>query len=273
MSISYETEEEFWRSVLTGEKPALPMGQVRKFFSLFSSNDRCKACNVPFTGKSSWFFNLWSQRSSLSPHFCKKCEDFSKEHIGGADVCITMLFADIRGSTKLGESMSPSEFRELLNKFYTVANKVFTDNGAWIDKFVGDEVIGLYIPGFAGKDHSYLAIKSAVELLEATGHSSTEGPWVPLGIGINTGDVFMGAVGSGNITDITPLGDNMNVTARLSSEAKTGEIVISDSSYNSPICKAPSSQKLLQQLKIQEKTVELKGKSEPQNIYIGSVVG
>jgi len=169
--------------------------------------------------------------------------------------------------------MSPSEFRELLNKFYTVENKVFTDNGAWIDKFVGDEVIGLYIPGFAGKNHTYLPIKSAVELLEGTGHSSTEGPWVPLGIGINTGDVFMGAVGSGNITDITPLGDNVNVTARLSSEAKTGEIVISNSSYNSPICKAPYSQKLLHQLQIQEKTVELKGKSEPQNIYIGSVNG
>ena len=94
-------------------------------------------------------FNLWSQRSNLSPHFCKKCEDFSKEHIGGADVCMTMLFADIRGSTKLGESMKPSEFRELLNKFYTAANNVLTENGAWIDKFVGDEVIGLFIPGFA----------------------------------------------------------------------------------------------------------------------------
>ena len=160
-----------------------------------------------------------------------------------------------------------------MNKFYTVANKVFTDNGAWIDNFVGDKVIALYIPGFAGKDHTYLAIKSAVELLEATGHSSTKGPWVPLGIGINTRDVFMGAVGSGNITDITPLGDNVNVTARLSSEAKTGEIVISNSPYNSPICKAPSSQKLLQQLQIQKKSVELKGKSEPQNIYIGSMSG
>jgi len=49
---TYEIEEEFWRSVLTGQKPALPMGQVRRFFSLFSSNDRCKSCNIPFTGKS-----------------------------------------------------------------------------------------------------------------------------------------------------------------------------------------------------------------------------
>ena len=48
---SYETEEGFWRSGFTGEKPALPMGQVRKFFSLFPSNDRCKACNILFTGK------------------------------------------------------------------------------------------------------------------------------------------------------------------------------------------------------------------------------
>ena len=83
---SYETEEELWRSVLTGQKPAPPMGQVRKIFSLFSSNGRCKACNIPFTGKSSRFFNLWSHRSNLSPRFCKKYEDFAKEHIGGTDV-------------------------------------------------------------------------------------------------------------------------------------------------------------------------------------------
>ena len=56
--------------------------------------------------------------------------------------------------------------------------EVFTKNGAWIDKFVGDEAIGLFIPGSAGKDYPYLAIKSAIELLEATGHASSEGPWV-----------------------------------------------------------------------------------------------
>ena len=118
-----------------------------------------------------------------------------------------------------------------------------------------------------------MPIKSAIELLEATSHASAEGPWVPLGIGINTGDVFMGAVGSGNITDITPLGDNVNITARLASEAKSGEIVISDSSYSSPACKTHSSQQLLQQLEIQERIVELKGKSEAQKIYVGSLSG
>ena len=70
----------------------------------------------------------------------------------------------------------------------------------------------------------------------------------PLGIGINTGNVFMGAVGTGNVTDITPLGDNVNVTAHLSSELKTGEIYLSDTTYNSPACKTYSSQHLLKKL-------------------------
>ena len=270
---SNETMEEFWRSILTGEKPAVPMSQMRSFFAKFSSKERCKCCNIPFTEHNEFNFTLWSKRSNVSPHFCKKCEDFAKGHIGGAEVCMTMLFADIRGSTKLGESMTPTEFREILNRFYTVATDVLTKNDAWIDKFVGDEAIGLFIPGFAGKNHTYLAIKSAIELLEATGHASSEGPWAPLGIGINTGIVFMGAVGSGSITDITPLGDNVNVTARLSGKSKTGEILMSDTSYNSPACKTDSSQQLFQKLEINESTVKLKGKSKAQKIYIGSMSG
>ena len=184
---------------------------------------------------------------------------------------MTMLFADIRGSTQLGETMSPIEFREILNRFYTVATDVLTKNDAWIDKFVGDEAIGLFIPGFAGDNHTSLAIKSAIELLESTGPASSEGPWAPLGIGINTGNVFMGAVGSGSVTDITPLGDNVNITARLSGVSKTGEILISDASFNSPDCKTVSSQKLFQKLDIKESTVELKGKSDAQKVYIGSM--
>ena len=77
----------------------------------------------------------------------------------------------------------------------------------------------------------------------------------PLGIGRNTGNVFMGAVGSGTIADITPLGDNVNITARLSSESMTGEIFGRDACYNSPACKSESSQQKLELLKIKEKFV------------------
>ena len=261
--------EQLWRSILTGEKPPVPMGEIRSFFSKFASGERCKCCNIPFTEKNIFNFDLWSKRSNVSPHFCKKCEDFAKGNIGGAEVCMTMLFADIRGSTQLGETISPTDFREILNRFYTIATDVLTKNDAWIDKFVGDEAIGLFIPGFAGDNHPSLAIKSAVELLEATGHASSEGPWVPLGIGINTGNVFMGAVGSGSVTDITPLGDNVNIAARLSSESKTGEILISEASYNSPDCKKNSSQKLFKNLEMKERILKLKGKKDGQKVYIG----
>ena len=163
----------------------------------------------------------------------------------------------------------PIYFLEILNRFYTIATDVLTKNDAWIDKFVGDEAIGLFIPGFAGDNHPSLAIKSAVELLEATGHASSEGPWAPLGIGINTGNVFMGAVGSGSVTDITPLGDNVNIAARLSSESKTGEILISEASYNSPDCKKNSSQKIFKNLEMKERILKLKGKKDGQKVYIG----
>ena len=81
----------------------------------------------------------------------------------------------------------------------------------------------------------------------------------------------MGAVGSGSVTDITPLGDNVNIAARLSGESKTGEILISDASYKSPDCKTNSSQKLFQKLEMKESTIELKGKSDAQKVYIGSM--
>jgi len=97
---SPEKMEEFWRSILTGEKPAVPMSQIRTFFAKFPSRERCECCNIPFTEHNVFNFSLWSKRSNVSPHFCKKCKDFAKSHIGGAEVCMTMLFADIRGSTQ-----------------------------------------------------------------------------------------------------------------------------------------------------------------------------
>ena len=76
--INYGTIEEFWRSVLTGEKPALPMGQVRKFFSLFSSSDRCKACNIPFAGKSSWVLTYGASAPICPLIFVKSVKIFPR---------------------------------------------------------------------------------------------------------------------------------------------------------------------------------------------------
>lgn len=262
----HRTEEEFWLSLLTGVKPGVPMYWMRNVFGLVRSSSRCKVCNIPFSGPMSVPFRMvWSGQSNLTPHFCKKCEDFAIRHVGGAEVKMSMLFVDVRGSTALGEKLSPTEFRALLNRFYETTTEVLTENGAWLDKFVGDEAIGLFIPGFAGPDHAYLALKAARELLEATGHGSPDGPWIPVGVGVNTDVVFMGTVGSGKVADITALGDGMNTTARLTAAAARGEIVFSEAT------RAEASQThadFVDALRAGTREVIAKGKSLPLVVHV-----
>jgi adenylate cyclase len=158
---------------------------------------------------------------------------FAKRYPGGAELEISMLFVDVRGSTGMAEGMSPASFGQLMNRFYKAATDVLIRTDAVIDKLVGDEVIGLYLPLFTGPNHARPAVLAAKELLVATGHAEAEGPWLPIGIGVHTGLAFVGTVGGaeGTVTDITALGDNVNVTARLASVAAPGEALISEAAY------------------------------------------
>lgn len=155
---------------------------------------------------------------------------FANKYPGGTELEISMLFVDVRGSTGLAERMTAGDFGQLMNRFYKVATEVLIRTDAIIDKFVGDEVIGLYLPIFTGPDHARPALVAARELLVATGHADEEGPWLPIGIGVHTGPVYVGTVSGSedSVTDITALGDNVNVTARLASLAAPGEALISE---------------------------------------------
>ena len=261
----HKDEEAFWRGLLTGVNPGVPMYWMRSAFGVVRSLDRCKVCNIPFSGVGALLCQaIWSGPSNLTPHFCKKCEDFARRHRGGAEVEMTMLFVDVRGSTALAEGMSAAEFRALLNRFYGAATDVLTDHGAWLDKFVGDEAIGLFIPGFAGNDHAWKAVSAAHELLRVTGHGSPEGPWIPLGVGINTGPAFMGTVGTGKVCDITALGDEVNVAARLSSQAAAGQIVFSEQTRKAINLEHDA---FLSAMLLGHELVDLKGKSQPVSVY------
>jgi adenylate cyclase len=197
-------------------------------------------------------------QSRYNPHFCQKCEVF--EHPGGAEIVLTMLFADVRGSTTLAEKMSAREFSQLINRFYTVATHVLIQTDALVDRLLGDEAIGLFIPGFAGPEHPRKAIEAAQELLRLTGHRDPRGPWLPVGIGVHTGPAFVGVVGDEKSTaDFTALGDNVNITARLASSAAAGEILISDAS-----CSAAG----LDSEHLEHRRLELKGKSEAISVHV-----
>lgn len=220
-----ERDEEFWRNFLA--HPDSMMGVGRRFFSRLPANPRCQLCAAPFAGPGGTVMRLVGKTQSLNnPTICNSCENVLLKHHGGAEVESSTLFADIRGSTALGERMSPTEFHELLERYYTVAADTVFAHGGIVDKFVGDELVAAF-PPFLGQRHAERAVEAALALLRATGHEDPGGPWAPLGAGVHTGRMWFGAIGEGKHVEITVVGDVVNTTARLAAAATTGEIIVS----------------------------------------------
>jgi adenylate cyclase len=188
---------------------------------------RCIECNLPMAGVSSWI--LGSHPSSYNPRLCNMCERDLRKLEAGAEVELSMLFADVRGSTSLAQNTSTSDFKEIIQRFYRVVTEVLIKHDAMVNRLMGDQVIGLFAPRFAGTGHAKVAIASALEILKATGHEDPQGSWIPVGIGVHTGLAYVGAVGTGNgVNEIAVLGSAPNLAARLSSQAVDGEVIVSE---------------------------------------------
>ena len=256
MSTERTPEEEWYKMLTEGEPLPRPLYHLH---GMLPSDPRCKLCGSPFKGWGGYIMHLMGRdQSRYNPRFCVKCQVW--EHPGGAEVPLTMLFADVRGSTTLAEQMSAREFSQLINRFYKVATHVLIQTDAMVDRLMGDEAIGLYLPGFAGPKHTRRAIEAAQDLLRLTGHRDSKGPWLPIGIGVHTGPAFVGVVGSEESTaDFTALGDNVNIAARLASQAGPGEIFISDSAYTAAEIELGP---------LEHRQLELKGKSEPIGVHV-----
>jgi adenylate cyclase len=141
--------------------------------------------------------------------------------------------AIVRGSTPLGEQLGPKRLHELMDRFYQVGTAALIEHDALIDRFMGDQVVGYFVPGFAGAKHARKAIECALAILRATGHADAA-PWVPVGAGVHTGTAFVGAVGKGgegDMVEFTAIGDAVNIAARLASVAQTGEIVVTEEAF------------------------------------------
>lgn len=234
----------------------------RRLFRLLPTDPRCKFCNAPFRGVGSVVCKaVYGKRpSKLNPRMCNVCEEFAAKHQGGVETELSMLFADVRGSTSLAERLGTAEFTRLIDRFYKAATQILIQSDALVDKLVGDQVTGLYVPGFAGPNHARRAIEAGKLLLSVTGHNDEEGPWIPVGVGVHTGLAYVGAVGSADgLTDITALGDAANVGARLSTEADAGEMLISSAALTAASYEGAG---------MEHRTVALKGRQQPLEVSI-----
>ena len=266
-----ETEQQkawahmLWHAYLTGDHSRLDakVRFIRKIFMRLPTDPRCKVCNAPFKGVGGMVVNLLgfgAGRSSFNPSLCDRCEKIVKKHQVGLEMPLTMLFADVRGSTALAETIGASSFHQLINRYYQVSVEALGRTDALINRLIGDALIGLYVPGIAGPDYVRRAVDGARALLEATGHAGADGPWIQVGIGIHTGVGYIGAVGfSDSVSDITVLGDSANVAARLASHAEPGEILVSSETcklggFNLEDC--------------EPRTLELKGRNEPLSVQV-----
>jgi adenylate cyclase len=253
MSPPAPTNEELWRGVLTGE--GSPLKHDRGRYRRWPGNPRCKTCLVPLGGPALPLIKLITHRepSRKNPNYCNLCEEFVRTHPGGAEVELSLLFADVRGSTTLAEGMSAHEFTNLMNGFFGPANKVLIEHDAIVDKLVGDQVIGLFLP-FLGKAHARVAIEASFKLLLATRHASST-PLLPVGAAVHSGMAYVGAVGTQDtVADFTAMGDAVNVAARLASLAEPGEVLISE-----------AAQRLsgLDLTTLDRRVLELKGRNDP----------
>jgi len=252
----------FWYRYLTvGDPRELAL---RRVFAHLPSSPRCKACAAPFGSFGGPVMRLIGKgQSNINPRLCNACFDYMRSHRGGAEITCSLMFADVRGSTSLAERMSATEFRALMNRFYRVATRAVFDNDGSVDKFVGDEVMAMFFPLASGEGHPAKAVAAARQLLEATGHSDPDGPWLPMGAGVHTGRAWVGALGDEVHVELTAVGDAVNVTARLASVAAAGEILVSAETARAAGIEAGAVRR----------TVELKGKAEPVEvvpIVIGS---
>jgi adenylate cyclase len=153
--------------------------------------------------------------------------------LGGVNQIVTVLFADIRGFTRLSEHAAPERVVHLLNLYFTTMSEIILKHGGTVDKFIGDGLMALFGAPTASPDDAAGAISAAIEMQRAMKDVNAELGFadfgqVSIGIGLHTGDATVGYIGSERRSEYTVIGDTVNVSSRLESHAKAGEILISE---------------------------------------------
>ena len=247
--------DRMWHDWFTTDAASVEKRLFRAF-RMLPHDPRCKICHSPFEGMGGLMMRLLGRKQSqLNPYFCNVCEDFAKKHPGGSEVEMSMLFADVRGSTALSEQMTVTEFRALINRFFVESTNAIAREDGLLEKLAGDAVAAFWGAGFAGKDYVARTIRAAQKIQKVM-----EQQKIPVGIGVHAGVAYFGAMGSAEgLVNISAIGDEVNTAARIASKAAAGEVLISEQALNA--AGMDSSQ-------LESRSLELKGLSGPVTVRV-----
>jgi adenylate cyclase len=158
--------------------------------------------------------------------------------LGGKLVRATIFFSDIQGFTRLSETMAPQAVVAFLNEYMTAMTKIIEEESGIVDKFIGDGIMAVFLPADSDDNHALRAVRSGVRMQQRL--RALRRDWrtsrpdladVHARVGINTGEVVSGNIGSETRMDYTVVGDHVNVTSRIETNARVGEVHISESTY------------------------------------------
>lgn len=253
--------DDYWRGILTGEFEALD--PVKRLLRSLPSPPRCKICQAPFNGPFTPILKpLGLRRWELNQQICRICISGLSRHPGGAEVSVSLLSTDVRGSTRLAEQMTPTDFTKSLNRFYSIVFQAVDANGGVIDHIVGDGVMAMWVPGFSGADHPVRTVTAGRQLASALVADEGLGERFPAGVGVHSGVAYVGVVGETGSLDFTVLGDAANTAARLGSASSTGELVLSDEIVAAAAIDTNG---------LERRSLDLKGKAEPFPAWVEKV--
>jgi adenylate cyclase len=216
---------ELWHSIFAVGHPDLSAQQ--QFHSRLPRDPRCKLCKAPFAGLGGLYMRFRGKvPSSRNKHYCNACDGFLDAFPGGAEVEMSILFADIRHSTAFAETAGPRAASVRVNRFLDEATEAITDNDGFILAFYGDCIVATWPPGFSGPDHAALAVQAARDIARKARAAPDA---APVGVGVHMGSVYIGTVqaAKGLFRDVSIFGVEVNVAARLAASAAAGEALAS----------------------------------------------
>ena len=228
--------QEIWLAVFRDGHPQLKSYQRlhRSLPPWVLPRAKCKLCFAPYTSLGGILMRFRGKVPSVpNPDYCTACNYFIQTSPGGAEVELSILFVDVRGSGKFAARLTPTDFSHLIQRFYKAGTQSVIRSEGFIVDLVGDALVTVFPPGFVGQDHSGKAIRAAESLLHLVVPVGQDGTPLPIGIGVHTGIAFIGTFegAKGGIQDVRVVGDSVNIAAGLSQLAAPGEALISEAVF------------------------------------------